>query len=463
MVLVLDKSGSMEGQKIQMVRAAARASVQPLRPIDKLGVISFDEDFNWVIPLGPASDLEAKSSLIDGIQAEGDTKIWQATQAAYDAIIKEEASSRHIILLTDGETTYKVVEFWPQLEKEAAENHVIISTIGIGDDVNRALLEEIATATKGKSHFVQNPTLIPQIINDEVRPPDDLAIQEKPARAIALRPVEFTDGIDFTRAPRLLGYVQSEAKDGAETILRLSGDKPLPLLARWHYGLGSVMAFMSDAKSRWAAPWVRWQSFGTLWPQMVRDVAHRDQSVRTDVRAGAHEGETIVSYDVLSSADSRAEADQGTEADLSLPGTPSVVLQGPSRAPEALPLEETAPGHYEARIASSAPGLYKLSPMNADARLPEVGFYREVEETKAQPVNISLLGQLSSLTNGRVRPSIDEVLGSGAGTDTVNERRPLWPYLLLVALVLNFLELAIRKGMFEWVATRLRQRIPSAA
>jgi len=460
-VLVLDKSGSMEGQKIQMVRAAARASVQPLRPIDKLGVISFDEDFNWVIPLGPASDLEAKSSLIDGIQAEGDTKIWQATQAAYDAIIKEEASSRHIILLTDGETTYKVVEYWPQLEKEAAENHVIISTIGVGDDVNRALLEEIATATKGKSHFVQNPALIPQIINDEVRPPDDLAIQEHPVRAIALRPAEFTDGIDFTHAPRLLGFVQSEAKDGAETILRVSGDKPLPLLVRWRYGLGSVIAFMSDAKSRWAAPWVRWQSFGTLWPQMVRAVSHRDQTVRAEVRPGPHEGETIVSYDVLPSADSRAEADEQTEADLSLPGSPSIVVQGPSQPSQAYPLEETAPGHYEARIASGAPGLYRIASGSSDPKLPEVGFYREAEETKTQPVNVALLSEISELTGGHVRPSIDELLEPGGMSGEVNERRALWPYLLLLALALNLLEVALRKGFFEWMSTWMRQRVYS--
>ena len=150
-VLVLDKSGSMQGQKIRMVRAAAHASILPLRPFDKLGVIAFDEDFNWVIPIGPASDLAAKGDLIDSIQAEGDTKIWQATQAAFDAIVKEEASSRHIVLLTDGETTYKVVEYWPQLEKDAAEAHVSISTIGIGDDVNRDLLDEIA-----KHHFRAN-------------------------------------------------------------------------------------------------------------------------------------------------------------------------------------------------------------------------------------------------------------------------------------------------------------------
>jgi Ca-activated chloride channel family protein len=72
-VLVLDKSGSMSGPKIEMARDAARASIRTLRPIDMIGVISFDETFNWVIPLGPADSLEEKSKLINQITANGGT------------------------------------------------------------------------------------------------------------------------------------------------------------------------------------------------------------------------------------------------------------------------------------------------------------------------------------------------------------------------------------------------------
>ncbi len=50
---------------------------------------------------------------------------------------------------------------------------------------------------------------------------EDLAIQERPVRAVRVRPVEFTDGIDFTKAPRLRGFVQAEAKEGSEVILRV--------------------------------------------------------------------------------------------------------------------------------------------------------------------------------------------------------------------------------------------------
>jgi len=447
-VLVLDKSGSMSGPKIEMARDAARASIRTLRPMDMIGVIAFDETFNWVIPLGPAGSLKAKSNLIDQIAANGGTKIYQAVQSAFDAIADEKATYKHIILLTDGVSTPGTQEDFPRLEREALAKHVTISTIGVGDYINRDLLDELARRTKGKSHFVDNPGTIPQIINAEVKSTEDLAIQERPVRAVRVRPVEFTDGIDFAKAPRLLGFVQSEAKDGSEIILRVDGKKPL--LVRWRYGLGRVIAFMSDAKSRWAAPWVRWASFGTLWPQMVRDVSHRDRTVRAGVRPGTHEGETVVYYDLLPNGDNSADQPLRSAA------TPHILVDVPGESSRSIPLEETAPGHFEARVPDNQGGLYRIVSGSSELVLPEAGFYRESSETKPQAVNTTLLGEISRVTGGRMHPSIDQLLTDKGSL--VRERKPLWPYWLILALLLNILEVALRKGFFERLVSWLRRR-----
>ncbi len=450
-VLVLDKSGSMDGSKIEMVRDAARASIVTLRPVDQTGVIFFDDTLEWVIPMGPAVNLQSKADVIGQVKAGGDTQIYLATVAAFDALKGLEAARKHIILLTDGVQTYKTYSNFPQLEKDAADAHVSISTIGVGDDLNRDLLREMAQKTKGKSYFADNPASIPQIINDEVRAADELAIQEHPVTAIRVQPAQVIQGIDFTHAPQLEGFVQSEAKEGAETILRTDGEKPSPLLARWHYGLGSVTAFMSDAKGRWAAPWIPWQSFGTLWSQMVRDTAHRDRMVRASVRPGARDGEVIVSYSVISETNNEIDA---SALRLGKPAGVNIALPGGSS--QMLPLEETASRHYEVRFLAAEPGMYHVVSGSEGLRLPEVGFYRESEETKSQAVNGALLSEISRVTGGRVRPSIDQLL-SDRGT-VVSERRPLWPFWLVLALVLNFLEVAIRKGFFDrftgWIGSR---------
>jgi Ca-activated chloride channel family protein len=449
-VLVLDKSGSMQGRPIRMVRQATRASLLTLRPIDRVGVISFNQDFEWVIPMGPASEIESKADRIDEIVADGNTNIYQPTLAAFAAVLHEDVSSRHIILLTDGDQTEGTFQNFPQLERDAAAQHVAISTIGVGAEVNHALLDDLAHQTNGKSQFVEDSGLIPQIVSNEVRSADDNAIQERPVRAVPFRPAEFTDGIDFSRAPRLLGFVQAEAKKGAETILRVDRDKPL--VVRWNYGLGSVIAVMTDAQARWAAPWVRWESFGTLWPQIVRDVSRHNQMIRAGVRPGVRAGETIVYYDLVG-----ATGDQ-IETGLSLPVPARLVAQTPGGPSHASYLEKTAPGHYEARIPTAQRGLYRITSGGSDLVLPEVGFYRDSEELKPQAVNEAFLGEISRVTGGRVHPSINQLLDDRGSL--VSEHKPLWPFLLLLALGINLLEVAFRKGLFERSASWLRRASP---
>jgi hypothetical protein len=338
----------------------------------------------------------------------------------------------------------------PQLEKTAAAEHIPISTIGVGADVDRSLLEELASTTHGKSYFLDDPQRIPEVISGETRELQASTVEERPVRAVRVRPVEFIDGIDFAHAPRLLGFAKEKARKGSETILRV--DTGEPLLVRWQYGLGRVVAFLSDARARWSADWVRWASFGTLWPQMVRDVSHRDRTVRAGVRRGAREGESIVYYDVLEDADQQIASAPGTKR------APEVMVTSPGDpSSHAVPLEETAPGHYEARVPDNQRGLYRIVSGNSELVLPEAGFYRESEEMKPLEINVPLLSEISKATGGQMEPTMAQLLDQKGSY--VRERQPLWPYWIVLALLLNFIELAIRKGHFQRFASWLQSRL----
>jgi Ca-activated chloride channel family protein len=446
LVLVLDKSRSMDGPKIAMVREAARASLTSLRPIDKIGVIAFDETPQWVVPLATASDVPRISALINTITADGGTRIYPAVEMAFDAIKAEHVTRRHIILLTDGVSPPGNL---PQLEKSAAAEHVTISAIGVGSDVDRSLLEELAREARGKSYFLDDPNKIPQVISGETRDLQASTVEERSVKVVRVRPVEFIDGIDFANAPHLLGFAKEKAKKGSETILRV--DSGEPLLVRWQYGLGRVVSFLSDAKARWSADWVRWNGYGTLWPQMVRDVSHRDRTVRAGVRPGTRERESVVYYDVLGGADK----DMTPAAAAS--GPPRVMVTPPGEAAHSVPLEETAPGHYEARVPADQHGLYRIVSANSEIVLPEAGFYRESEEMKPRGINASLLTEISRVTGGRVEPTMAQLLDQKGSY--VRERRPLWPYWVVLALLLNFVEVATRKGHFRRLGAWLRRRL----
>ena len=446
LMLVLDKSMSMDGDKIEMVQQAAKASVASLRPIDKVGLIAFDKEFRWVIPLRQVADASGLDDLIDSIEASGGTRIYPAVQAAYDAIHDEPASRKHIILLTDGVSP---VDQLPQLEADAAANHVTISTIGVGYDVDRKLLGEIADTTHGRFYFIEDPQKITRIVDDETKDLNNTEIVERPVRAVSVRPVELTDGIDFSTAPKLLGFMKTKARDGAETILRT--DTGEPLLVRWEYGLGRVTAFLSDSRARWSAPWVSWASYGTLWPQMVRDISRRDALAHSGVRIGTGTADSVVYYDVSENRDKAAET-------LGAAGQLYVNAIAPDGSSRRMALRQTAPHHYEVSIPADQEGLYRVVPENSSLPLPAAGFFHQPEELKVQAVNVPLLAEVSRVTGGVVNPTVDQLLDQ-TGSD-VREMTPLWPYWLGLALALNFFELAWRKGHFNGLVRWIRRAGP---
>jgi Ca-activated chloride channel homolog len=447
LMLVLDKSLSMEGTKIAMVRQAARASVAGLRPIDKVGLIAFDKEFRWVVPLEPVSQATGIDAAIDSIEASGGTQIYPAMQAAYDAILPEQATRKHIILLTDGMSPPGDL---PALEKDATANRITISTIGVGDDVSKEFLQAIAAATRGKSYFVEDPHKITEIVDDETKDLENTEIVEKPVHAVSVRPMELTDGIDFTRSPELLGFIKTKARPRAETILRTSTGEPL--LVRWQFGLGRVAAFLSDSRPRWSAGWVSWPSYGTFWPQMIRDMSRRDAVVRTRVRFSKDGSETTVAYDV-SEGPGKTAATQ-----LKSIGPLSVAVTAPDGSVHQVALHETAPDHYEAAIQGDQSGLYRVAASGPEKLLPAVGFVRAPEELKSQAVNVPLLEEISRVTGGAVDPTVAQLLDE-RGSEGL-ESEPLWPYLLVLALLLDFIELAWRKGHFEKPLSWLRRAAP---
>ena len=253
-VLIIDKSSSMEGPKIELAKAAATGTVANLRPMDQVGVLAFDNSFAWVVPLRKADDRNLINSRIAGIFANGGTQIAPALTEAYNRILPIEAPYRHILLLTDGISeegnSY-------ELARTALTRRVSISTIGLGADVHREYLEKIAELAGGKAYFLREPSGLEQIVLRDVMEHTGSTAVETALSAQVAKQTEILDGVDFTTAPALKGYVRYETKPAAETILRL--DRQDPLLARWQYGLGRAAVFTSDAKTRWATDWVSWK------------------------------------------------------------------------------------------------------------------------------------------------------------------------------------------------------------
>ena len=128
-VLIIDKSSSMEGKKIELARQSAIGVIDNLRPIDSVGVLIFDNSFQWAVPIRKAEDRSLIKRLVSGITPDGGTQIAPALTEAFRKVIPVKATFKHIVLLTDG-----ISEEGDSLElsREAMQQHVTISTVGLG-------------------------------------------------------------------------------------------------------------------------------------------------------------------------------------------------------------------------------------------------------------------------------------------------------------------------------------------
>ena len=155
-ILVLDTSGSMNGEKIDQAREAARFVLDHLNPLDRFAIISFASTTkSFSSRLEPLSKKNQGMDFVDRLEAMGSTDINRAVIEALG--LAEEDRPTTLIFLTDGLATEGVTETAAILEnvdREAPEN-VRIFSFGVGDDVDTDLLDQISMDHSGASTYVR--------------------------------------------------------------------------------------------------------------------------------------------------------------------------------------------------------------------------------------------------------------------------------------------------------------------
>jgi Mg-chelatase subunit ChlD len=427
-ILIIDKSSSMEGRKIELARLSAIGVVDHLRPMDNIGVLIFDNSFQWAVPMRRAEDKSLIKRLISGITPDGGTQIAPALAEAYRKVLPSKGVFKHIVLLTDG-----ISEEGDSMDlaKKAAENQVTISTVGLGQDVNRAYLEKVAATSNGRSYFLNEPQGLEQILLKDVKDYTGGTAVEAVMSPIVERKAEVLEGVGMEKAPALKGYARYTAKDGAETILGIDPTKKDPLYVRWQYGLGRSAVFASDAKSRWAADWMTWPGFDKFWTNVSRDLLNHADSTEASAQFDAANGDINVTYTLAE--------------ELPDPGVaPPIFVLGPDNFRKQIPVKRVAAHVYRGTLrVGSVRGLFRILPLKDSPTFPEVGLYRQTEELQDYGSNKTLLRQIATLTGGRINPSIESIFDTtGRAVSTVWQ---LWPALLGLAILLNVAELVARK------------------
>lgn len=161
LTLVLDRSGSMAGTKLDLTRQAAGLAVRSLAETDRFGVVLFDDRVDTLIPSALLRDKPKALELIGGVAAGGSTALFAGWQTGGEQALRgvEPRRINRVVLLTDGQAN--VGETNPDTICHAvhqlAERGVQTTTIGFGSDYNENLLRSIASSGDGNHFFVERP------------------------------------------------------------------------------------------------------------------------------------------------------------------------------------------------------------------------------------------------------------------------------------------------------------------
>ncbi|MEX2227430.1 MAG: VWA domain-containing protein [Dehalococcoidia bacterium] len=148
-VLIIDVSGSMEGEPLAAAKAAATAFVRQLDPADEAALLAFQDDVQLVIDF--TTDREALVAGIDGLVAAGATSLYEAVQAGVFAARSSQAPRQAIVMLSDGQNDTLTSDATEAGSLDSARGAgVPVFAIGFGGGADPAYLGRLADASGGR-------------------------------------------------------------------------------------------------------------------------------------------------------------------------------------------------------------------------------------------------------------------------------------------------------------------------
>ena len=427
----------------EVARLCAQGVLAALGPTDEMGVVLWDGNEHWVFPLQKVGNKKKLQAQIAGMN-QGDLPSFQGMlEQAHGALQKSTSNLKHIIIFSDGDPGPPT----QALMDAIVADRITLSTVLISGHSGPETMEWMAAQGKGRFYNVNSPDDLPQIFIKETAVILKSAIYEEPFQPQLRAASELVRGIGSTEYPKLLGYVATTPKPRAETPLWT--DKGDPLLAHWQYGLGRAVAFTSDAKARWARVWLNWDKYRQFWSQIGHWSMRQLENADFTTEVAIDKGEGLINVEAID--------EQGNFRNfLNL----QAVVASPKGERQTVRLEQTGPGHYEARFPTKEVGAYLLNLLDykegkvrgSQVLGASVNYSPEFNTTEP---NLNLLRRIAETGGGLILdPMIPSVNPFVHKREKTFQPRDLWESLLKFAIILFTLDVGVRRiqiGRDEWL------------
>ncbi len=432
-------AGGMDGEivegginKTDITKEAVSRAISALSPSDTVGVLAFNAEAEWVLPLQEVPDDGVVDDALSRLHPDGPTDVVTALEEAIAGLKDVNARLRHIVLFTDGfSDDPRMIE----AAQRAAEAGITLSVVATGEGTGE-VLEGMADAGGGRFYPGRDLNSIPDILVSEVQ--------------LVARPI-ITEGVftptvsalddtieDLDATPPLLGYLATTEKPTAKTILRI-GEQHDPLLSTWQAGIGTSVAWTSDATARWSQQWVTWDRYAAFWSDVVKSTFPTATSPGFGVDATVTAGRLDID---VGSADALPEDVQAT-ATVTLPNGERVEVD----------LQRTGIDAFEGQLPGGAQGVYAVS---VEVTRGDEVLYRDTTtairsyspEYAPTEDDAGLLAAVAAAGKGQLDPAPAAAFdpeGLTAGRTT----RALWTWLALLALLMLPLDVGLRRLRIE--------------
>jgi Ca-activated chloride channel family protein len=211
LAIVLDRSGSMEGAKIEKARQAAAMAVDKLNDDDIFSLVTYDSETNLLIEpqrIGNRDNREDLKARIHRIQPGGSTALHSGVVLGARQVRQKFEKERvnRVILLSDG-----IANVGPSrpsdlasLGRELRSDGISVSTVGLGDDYNEDLMTALAEASNANYYYVKDAEKLPSVFAQELGASRSLL-----ARSIVIR-INAPEGV---RLKEIIGRPEIEVRD----------------------------------------------------------------------------------------------------------------------------------------------------------------------------------------------------------------------------------------------------------
>lgn len=213
--LVLDRSGSMKGERLQAAKEAADMALSRLGRDDVVALVAYNHNVDVLQPATQLSSHGVLRQAIERLQADGTTALYAGVVEGAEQVKKNLSERRinRVILMSDG-----LANVGPSSPSELAElgqklgsQGISVTTIGLGLGYNEDLMQRLALASDGNHAFAESPRDLVEIFNSEFS--DTLSIAAQDIEII----IECRDGF---RPRRVLG--KTADIDGNRIKLKLN-------------------------------------------------------------------------------------------------------------------------------------------------------------------------------------------------------------------------------------------------